>query len=210
VQKLNEWASGLWSSTLNQLTSEQFYLQICVVIVALALSWTLATYAAKNLKIFSEEPQPGSFRDIRAAIFNGRPLLQPLMAAIVLTVAVAASLDILGNIWLVRAAQGAAFIFLVYSLASHYLKNEAILFILKWVCLPLALLHIFGWLDDTIQYLDSIAIKIGNIKITLFAVLRTVVFGIILFWLGRISNTAGQRVIRSQEKLQPGSREVVS
>ena len=86
MQKFNEWALGLWSSTLDQLTSEQFYLQICVVIVALALSWTLATYAAKNLKIFSEEPKPGSFQDIRAALFNARPLLQPLMAAIVLTV----------------------------------------------------------------------------------------------------------------------------
>ncbi len=170
----------------------------------------IASYCSRHLKIFREESKQGSFQDFRAALFSARTLLQPLMAVIVLSISVAVSADVIGESWLVRVAQGVAFIFLVYSLARHFLQNETILFILKWVCLPLALLHIVGALDDTVQFLESISIKIGNIKISLYAVLRTVIFGVILFWLGRVSNVTGQRIIRNQPKLESGSKEVLA
>ena len=38
--------------------------------------------------------------------------------------------------------------------------------------------------------------------------MRTLVFGSLLFWLGRKSNTLGQQAIRDQQALDPGTREV--
>ena len=35
-------------------------------------------------------------------------------------------------------------------------------------------------------------------------------FGFILFWLGRLSNVTGKRVLRSQQALDPGTREVAA
>jgi HAMP domain-containing protein len=49
---------------------------------------------------------------------------------------------------------------------------------------------------------------VGNIKISGFTILRTVVFGCILFWLGRLSNVTSKRVIRPQQPLDPGTHEV--
>jgi small-conductance mechanosensitive channel len=68
----------------------------------------------------------------------------------------------------------------------------------------------FGWLDEVIDYLDSVSFEIGNIHITLYALLRTFVFGVLLFWLGRLSNVTGQRVIRNQPKLDAGTREIIA
>jgi small-conductance mechanosensitive channel len=75
---------------------------------------------------------------------------------------------------------------------------------------PIALLYTVGWLGAAIGHLDSVAFEIGNIRITLYTVMRTFVFGVVLFWLGRVSNATGQRVIRSQPALDAGTREVVA
>ena len=118
--------------------------------------------------------------------------------------------EYLGKAWFVRGAQGVAFIFLVYSLARHVIRSAAIALFLKWVGVPIALLYIVGWLDAVITHLNDVSISIGNIDITLYAVLRTFVFGVILFWLGRVSNATGQRVIRNRPSLDASTREVIA
>lgn len=195
---------------LSHLSRTEFYIQIGIIALALAVGLVLAAYLSRRLKIFREEPQPGAYFEFRSGLYRARGLVQPLMAAIMLGIATAISAGTTGEAWLVRAAQGVAFVFLVYSLASHFLQNATISFILKWVGLPIALLYAVGWLDDVIQHLESVSIEIGNIKLTLYAVLRTVVFGFVLFWLGRISNSTGQRVIRTQPALDPSTREIAA
>ncbi|MDX1430449.1 MAG: mechanosensitive ion channel, partial [Rhodothermales bacterium] len=78
------------------------------------------------------------------------------------------------------------------------------------VGVPIALLYIVGWLEDVIAYLDGLSVEIGNIRLTLYALIRTFVFGVVLFWLGRMSNATGQRIIRTQPALDAGTREVIA
>ena len=61
-----------------------------------------------------------------------------------------------------------------------------------------------------IQYLETLYIEIGNIKISAYGIIRVAIFGGILFWIGRISNQSGQRIIRQQEQLDLGTREVLA
>ncbi|MGH1487149.1 MAG: mechanosensitive ion channel family protein, partial [Cellvibrionaceae bacterium] len=42
----------------------------------------------------------------------------------------------------------------------------------------------------------------------IYGVLRTLFFGLILFWLGRVSNNFGKQLIRRQEEIDIGTREV--
>ena len=200
----------VWRETLTILASPDFYIQIAIVLVALPLAWALASYARTHIKIFREEPQPGVLQDLRSSIHNLRELLFPIMAAIVFGIATALSSGAVGQAWLARAAQGAAFVFLAYSLASHFIRNTTIILLLKWVGVPIALLYMMGLLSDVTEHLDSISFEIGNIRVTLYAILRTFVFGVVLFWLGRLSNTTGQRVIRTQAALDASTREVVA
>jgi small-conductance mechanosensitive channel len=67
---------------------------------------------------------------------------------------------------------------------------------------------VFGWLDNVVVYLESYFVEIGNIRISAYGVARVVIFGGILFWLGRLSNHAGQRIIRQQSNLDVGTREL--
>lgn len=203
-------AEEIGRELLSHLSRAEFYVQVSIIALALAVGMVIAAYLARRVRIFREEPQPGAYFEFRSTLYRARSLLRPVMAAVVLGIAAAISAGATGESWLIRAAQGVAFVFVVYSLARHFLQNATIILILKWVGLPIALLYSVGWLDEVIEHLESVSIEIGNIKLTLYAVLRTVVFGFVLFWLGRISNATGQRVIRTQPALDPSTREIAA
>ena len=109
-----------------------------------------------------------------------------------------------GEVWLVKAAQGVALIFVVYSLIKHLLQNQKIITLVKWIGLPAAILYSLGWLSDVTEHLDSIAFTVGNIKLSVYTILRTLVFGFLLVWPGRLSNVTGKRMIRTQQAMDPG------
>jgi len=209
-----EWSTETLEATLRelltQLLSLELYVQIAVVGAALLLAGLVAGQITRRARIFSHEPEPGDFFEARSTIYRGRRLLVPIMSAVVLGAATAISDTYLGESWLVRGAQGVAFVYLAYRIAGHFIENATIKLFLRWICVPLAILYILGWLGPVIEHLDSVIFEIGNIKVSLYAILRTIVFGAVLFWLGRLSNATGQRVIRSQEAIDAGTREVVA
>lgn len=200
----------IWRGTKLELSSPEFYLQIGVVILALVLGWIMAAAIVKRVSVFRDPPEAGVLLDLRSALHRSAVLVLPVSFAIALGIAVAISTDVIGKGWLVKAAQGLVFIFVAFSLAKHFLKNETLIALLKWVGIPIALLYSVGWLDDVILHLEGMTVKIGNIQVSLYAVIRTLLFGFVLFWFGRLSNVTGKRVIRSQESLELGTREVIA
>jgi len=207
---LIERAEKIWLEIVTTLISEDFYLQVAVVAVAILIGWMFGAFILQRIRLFREEPGPGPLEDLRWTIHRASALVQPLTAAIGLEIAAAFSAQEIGAVWLVKSAQIVAFIFLAYCLAKHLLQTPTIIALLKWVGLPVAILYGLGLLTDVTQYLDSISFNVGNIKLSVYTILRTFVFGVILFWLGRLSNITGKRVIRTQQALDPGAREVMA
>jgi len=210
MNSLIEKADTTWQSIETALTSVAFYVQLGIVAFAVVVGWMLGAYILKHVRLFREEPDSGVLEDLRWTIYRARALVQPVTAAIVLGVATLISETAIGSIWLVKVAQGIALIFVVYSLITHLLQNEKVIALVKWVGLPVAVLYSMGWLNDVTDHLDSIAFTVGNIKLSVYTILRTLVFGFLLFWLGRLSNVTGKRVIRTQQALDPGAREVAA
>ena len=210
MQWLADQIAAGWQAGVENLGSFGFYAQAGTVVLALLVAWGLTAFLTSRVKILREPPMPGAFHELRNSLHHARILLLPLMAVLVLGVATSIIDNAIGEAWLVRAAQGAALVFFIYRLVRHLVKNEAIVFTLKWVGIPIALLYVVGWLDDVTGHLDGISVDIGNINVSLYAVIRTLLFGIVLFWLGRASSTTGQRVIRTQQLLDVGTREVAA
>jgi len=200
----------IWRETKLELSGPEFYLQIGVVVLALVLGWIVAASIVKRVTVFRDEPEAGVLFDLRSALHRSAALVLPVSVAISLGIAVVIAADVIGEAWLVKAAQGLVFILVAYSLAKHLMKNEVLIALLKWVGLPIALLYSVGWLDDVILHLEGMTVKIGNIQVSLYAVIRTLLFGFVLFWIGRLSNATGKRVIRAQENLELGTREVIA
>lgn len=76
----------------------------------------------------------------------------------------------------------------------------------RFVLLPVAVLYAFGVLDDISARLDETVVALGNIKFSVLALLRGLIAGSLLFWLGSWSNRQSADYITKQEVLRPATR----
>lgn len=201
-------AQQVWLNVSAWLSSPAFYIQLIAIAAALALAFGLALVIRARVSELSTEPAPGPWLAFRRLLFELRNLVFPLLAVLLLGVAADVALTFVEQAWLVRIAQSFAVVFLLYTVITRFIADWLITQLLKWIGIPLATLHVFGWLDDVAAYLDGFGIRVGNIQLSVYDIGRTVFFGIILFWLGRISNTTGKRAIRNAPNLDIGTREV--
>lgn len=191
-------------------TSVAFYAQVSFSVAAIALAYLVAAAINSRIKVFRKEPAPGPLLDIRQALHNLHELVFPVLNIVFLGVAIQISTDVVDQGWVPRLVQGLAVIFLLYQFIGLFVKSTVIRFIVTYVGVPIAALYVVGWLDPVMAYLDGVAINIGDIRLSALAFARTLLFGFILFWLGRVSNDTGKRVIRNQETMDIGTREVLA
>lgn len=117
--------------------------------------------------------------------------------------------DSLAHTWAV-AWQSLLAIFIVYRLAYQWIPAKHLASLIVYSVVPLIILNSLGLLSAASDTLDSYALDLGNIHITLFDVLRVAYFGVILFWLGRESNRVGKKKIRQQKHLDSSTKEVIA
>lgn len=204
-------AEQLKETGLKILFSPDPYLQGAIAIVAIVTAWLLWSVFISRLRPMAAGPEEGApSTGVRPMLRSLRPLVAPLLIVTCLGLAVPVSQSLLGQSWLVQGVQGITIVILLYTLARNFIRNEAIIAIIKWIGVPIALLYAVGLNDEVIAQLDKTAIEIGNIKFSAYGLIRTLVFAIILFWLGRASNVTGKRVIRNQQALDIGTREVLA
>ena len=189
-------------------TSPQFYAQCAAIVLAIVLAYSFARTLVSRTAMLREEPAPGALLSLRRKFYESRNLVFPLLNILALGIAVELCEQVIDESWLVRIAQGLAVVYLIYSLIGRYVSNPLFKRLFKWVGVPIALLHVFGWLDEVVAYLDGIRLEVGNIDVSAYGLARVLLFGAILFWLGRLSNRTGQQIIRRQEDLEVGTREV--
>ena len=205
---INEQTGRLVSNFMEWITSPGFYTQCGLVMLGLVVAYVLAAVLQKNVSVLNQAPTTGPWLPLKNAVYQTSYLLFPVLVILALGIAVDLSGLLVQQDWAVRVARGLAVVFLLYSAVRRFIKYRFIRFVFKWLITPIAILHVFGWLDDVVTYLDAINLEAGNIRISAYGLLRAIVFGSALFWLGRVSNRAGQRLIRNQEDIDLGTREV--
>ena len=190
------------------LVSPQFYAQCALILIAVLLAYTLGKWLLKNSSLLKQAPPGHSAFSIKQWLYRCRHLIIPVLCILTLAISAAISMAIVQTSWLVRIAQGIAVVVMCHCIISQLITSPFLKVFFKWTLIPLAVLHVFGWLTPTVEYLDSIAVSIGNIEFSAYGILRTLFFGFILFWIGRVSNNFGQQLIRQREELDIGTREI--
>ncbi len=189
-------------------TSPQFYAQCGLILLAIIIAFSFAYFLKKYSPLLRQAPAPGYLYFFRKKIYQVREFLFPLFNIIALGFAVELSQYLVQQTWLVRISQSLAVVFMLYSIITQFISNSFIKSLVKWIAIPIAVLQVFGWLDEVSTYLDTVDMHIGEIRISAYALARVIVVGMILFWLGRVSNNAGQQIIRNIDSLEIGTREV--
>jgi len=192
-------------------TSPDFYAQIAFIIGAIFLAFFVAGIGGRYFKPPVDADQPGTMARVRVIIFRLKRILFPLFTVAFLELAGSISVSAGIQSWLINIAQSLAIVNLIYRITTNFVESPAVQRFVKWVFIPIAVLWAFGSLDDVTAYMQSVQIgPIGNISLSLYGVVRVLIFGSILFWLGRKSNDSGKQYIRSQEAIEIGTREVLA
>ena len=101
---------------------------------------------------------------------------------------------------------GLALVWLLIRTVRSVVPEGTIRSLLLWLVTPLAILAAFQLLDDFLAVLDGLTVQMGNIRISLLGIGRGVIFGGLLFWLGRRSNSFGQTAIRNNQSLDTSTK----
>lgn len=193
---------------MHWLSSPKFYSQIGLIVLAILIGLSINRFLRNLSPLLRQMPTEGPILQLRQGIFRLRELILPLMLVLSLSVANDISMAVVGQAWLVKLSLSLAVIFMLYTIITRFVEKQLFRKLALWFILPIAVLHIFGWLDEVVEYLETISLQIGNFEISAYGVARVLIFGSVLFWLGRLSNNAGQQIIRNQHDLDIGTREV--
>jgi small-conductance mechanosensitive channel len=201
------WLESLPETIAVYLTSPTFYLQLALVGAAVILAFLAAVPLRRMMR--SRSPVEGTADTLRQSFLaHLSALLLPLVTVVTLGAAVEIGLMLESQTWLLRICQGLAAVWLLNVAITRFVSRRLVRALVRWTAIPIALLFVFNLLEPTVAWLESIDVQIGNIRFSAYGVLRVLIFGSLLFWLGRVTDTAGQSVIRSQEELEVGTREL--
>lgn len=187
--------------------------QIGAILGVLILAWVVQRIV---LKAIPDKKDGSSLSSSSSTSFSLKKLsvlkhyVFSFVAIVGLGVAGDAVEKMTGSNILVRIAQSVVVIFLLRTVISIVSRNRTAYLLIFWLIVPVTVLFFMGWLTPVSVYLESQYIAIGNIKISANGIARVVIFGSLLFWLGRMLSGAGTRFIRAQEDLDVGTREVIA
>ncbi len=200
-----------WMEKLQQTVSDpNSYMQAGVIFIAIVLAMAIASFIRKNISFFNPDNTENKSKkySLRWLLYRTGQIACPILALITLGIGSKISTALFGQSTVVDAATRLAFIYLLWVVLRSYVTQPLIRTIGLWILIPAALLHLFGQLVPTLEYLDTLTISLGSVSFSVLRIINTIFAAVFLFWLGRISNYSGQNYIRSRESIEVSTREL--
>lgn len=212
VTKLTAYAEEGWQMTLGWLTSPAAWSQFALLVIA----WLLALVVARRLTPRIETLLTPKTDDKRLLpmillfVLRFLPILLPLLAYGFTALGEAFTRSVFGS-GAVIAFGKRIFLFLAARLfVNHVLRDPFLRLLGRYVLIPVAAIYALGLLQPVSAWLESLTIELGNITFSVMALVRGLIAGSLLFWLGSWSNRQSADYIKAQEELRPATRELAA
>ncbi|GGE56270.1 mechanosensitive ion channel family protein [Actibacterium pelagium] len=210
IQKALGFAEQGKEIALEWLTSPAAWSQFGLLVVAFIAALLLTRRASPIISKWLTPPEEQTHFIARSRRFllQFLPLLMPLLAYVFTGIGEGIVRSIFET-GAVIAFGKRVFMFLAVRILVKDILNDGFLKLLgRYVALPLAAVYAVGLMEPLIAYLNSLKFTLGNITISLMALIRGAVAGGILFWLGRWSNDQSASYLKSQDQMRPATREL--
>jgi potassium-dependent mechanosensitive channel len=178
----------------------------------LALAFVAAVFAARRLSpwlsrlITPPEGRNGILDKVRRFGLLFLPLLMPVLAYGFTAAGEGITRSMFGSGDVIAFGKRLFLLLAARILVRDVLSDPFLRLLGRYVLMPVAALYAFGLLDDITARLDETVIALGNIKFSVLALIRGVIAGSLLFWLGSWSNRQSANYITKQEVLRPATR----
>lgn len=190
------------------LTQTDTFYQVAAIVAIFLLAYMISRFLRNNISLLRGDASLSLERTMARLFDRIGKLLFPIAVIILLKLLLAFSQYFIADGWVMKTALVIALLLLFYAFISLLVTNRFAVKLFRWIGIPILFFYLTGMLDNIITVLDAMKIEVGGLKLTAYGVLRTLVLGSILFWLGRASNKVGQTIIRQQASLDIKSREL--
>ncbi len=209
---MQDYATQGWDMAMGWLLSpaawSQFALLVIAWLAALLVARKLTPLLTRLLTPADDQQKILSKARLFALIFL--PLLLPVLAYGFTAIGEQVTRSLFGS-GAVIAFGKRVFLFIAARILVREIIQDSFLKVLgKYVLIPVAALYALGILDNGIEWLDATRVSMGNISFSVLAILRGLVAGGVLFWLGRWSNDQSASLIGQQKDLRPATRELAA
>ncbi len=143
----------------------------------------------------------------RLFVLQFLPLMLPLLAYAFTAMGEAAVTAMFGSGPVIGFGKRVFLFLAIRAFARDILTDPFLLLLGKFVLIPAGALYALGILDPTIAALGAAQVNIGNIGFSALALIRGIIAGSLLFWLGQWSNSQSSTFIEKQE-MRPAIRQL--
>lgn len=210
VQDAATFALEGWDVAKGWLLSPAAWIQFGLLIAAFVAAW-LITRAARPVLTRVLTPSPDStsiLANLRRFLLLFVALMLPMLAYVLTGIGEGITRTLFGSGEVIAFGKR-VFLFLAARSLVHEIVRDGFLRVLgKYILLPSMALYAVGLLPLVVEYLNETSVNLGNISFSLMAIIRGVIAGSILFWLGRWSNDQTGAYIQKQKDMRPATRQL--
>jgi len=210
IQKALGYLDQGWELAQGWLLSPAAWSQFGLLIAAFVLAWLVSRKLSPVLKSLIEpvEEQTSYLAQARRFVLIFLPLLLPVLAYGFTAIGEQIVRSIFDS-GAVIAFGKRVFLFLAARILVRDLIKDGFLKLLgKYILIPAMALYAVGLLDVLTAYLTTTKISMGNISFSIMSLVRGLIAGGLLFWLGRWSNDQSAAAINKQKEMRPATRQL--
>ncbi len=210
VQQAVEYALQGWELAQGWLLSPAAWMQFALLVTAYLAALMVAHRVRPLLSQILQPPegQEGMIATARRFVLSFAPLILPLLAYMFTGIGESVVRSMFDS-GAVIAFGKRVFLFLAARILVREIITEPFLKLLgTYVLLPVAALYMFNLFDPVSTKLTETTVGLGNIRFSLMSLVRGVIAGSVLFWLGRWSTDQSNAFISKQKEMRPATREL--
>ncbi|TCS61952.1 mechanosensitive ion channel family protein [Primorskyibacter sedentarius] len=212
VQTAAGYALQAWEIALGWIIRPASWSQLALLVLSYVLAVMLARRLspALNRMLTPAKGQQNILASARRFALLFTPLLLPLLAYVLTAVGEAITASAFGATAVIAFGKR-VFLFLAARIFVREIVADPFLKLLgRYVLIPVMALYAVGMLDTAVEQLSAMTVQMGTISFSVMALVRGVIAGALLFWLGRWSNDQSSAFLQKQEELRPATRELAT
>ncbi|MEQ9693035.1 mechanosensitive ion channel domain-containing protein [Shimia sp. SDUM112013] len=201
-----------WTFAKGWLLSPAAWTQFALLVVAYlaALLVTRKVLPVVEKLLTPPEEQDSYIARARRFVLVFTPLVLPLLAYAFTGIGESVTRSLFGSGEVIAFGKR-VFMFLAARILVRDVISDPLMKVLgKYLLVPIAALYAIGLLDEVMLKLDETVVPLGNLSFSLLFLIRFVIVGGAIFWLGRWSNEQSSSFIKNQQEMRPAMRELVA
>lgn len=201
-----------WNVASEWLLSPAAWSQFGLLVVAFLAAWLISRRLRPLLtQLFTpKETATSSLATARRFLLIFVPLLLPLMAYVFTGIGEGITRTLFGSGDVIAFGKRVFLLLAARSLVREIITDPFLKVLGRYILLPVIALYTVGLLDLVTDRLNDTTISLGNISFSVMALIRGLISGSILFWLGRWSNDQTGTYIHKQQEMRPATRQLAA